>query len=180
MMLDQRFQLCMNQQVLTTAASTKSVDLTTLLRDFGDGDALYIDINVTAGFAVADPATDVNNIVFSLQLTPTDDGSGGVQTLLGSTVIYYANGNLLAPGIPLGAYALTGDHIIIPINPLSDGQRRYIKAAALLGVPFRYMTLLMSVTNVAGAGFTAGSVSAALTLNPTSRVSIAEYADALN
>lgn len=180
MMLDQRFQLCSNQEVLTDDSSDSSVDLLTLLRDFGTGDALYIDINVTDSFGVGDPATDFNNVVFSLRLTPTEDGSGTVETLIGSTVLYHANGNEALPGVPSGAYALTGDHILIPINPLSDGQRRYMKAAAAIGFPLRYLTLLASVTNTAGAGFTRGSISAALTLNPVSRVSMAEYADALN
>lgn len=177
MISDYRYQLSENQQVLTSADSTNDVDLTAILRDVGSGTTLFVDFNITTTFAVANTATDQNTITFGLKIA---SAGGVVLTLAGISIVHYNLGAEAAPGVPAGPTAIAGDHIVIPIAPLSDGQRRYFAAAAAIGYPFRYLSATYVVDNVAGAGFTAGKVSAALTTHPTSRVGIQYLADAVN
>lgn len=183
MISDYRYQLSTAQQVLTgtNVESTNNVDLSGVLRDIGSGTPLYVDFHITESFTVANAATDTNTIIFGIKLASAGDVA---TTLVGLSIVHYNVGAESSPGVAAGAIAMAGDHIIIPVSPLSDGQRRFMQLAiALAGFgapPFQYLSAVYDVDNVAGAGFTAGKVSASLTTHPTSRVGIQYLADAVN
>lgn len=184
MMLDQLFQFSTNQLVTASTVSTNAVDVSSILREIRGGADLYVDVNITETLAVANTATDVNNLAISLAIGPTQDGSV-TSTLLHASTIHYNNGAEVLPTVAKGPYALAGDHIYLPVTQLSSGQLRYMRdfrnGVAVLGaLPFKFLFVLYTVTNEAGAGLTAGRASATLCAGPRTQAGTEQYLDAVN
>lgn len=187
MMLDRLFQFSLNQQVLTSTSSTNAVDLSQALRSVAANHQLCVDINVTESFAVANPATDRRAVNFAIALSTTGDGTAPVTLLCASSNHYNVGAEAVAPGsgVPAGPILQEGDHVYLPVPPLSTSQMRYLRSfrngVPILGaLPLRFMSLLYTVTTEAGNGLTAGRVTAELCMMPRSEVGVAQMLDAVN
>lgn len=179
MMLDQRTQFATNLLCTTTGGTGTEVSVSALKQAVDGGQQLYLDIVITESLTVATPAADRNFVSWKLSLSDAGITAGAFN--LGISDNVYNVGSLvlgLFDVLPIGT---AGTHLVIPINPFNDAQidaMRRMKLNLAL-VPDR-LFLAHTVTNEAGAGLTGGRYSAALTLNPTSRLGIQHLADAVN
>jgi len=172
MIQDITWQFCTDLAITSSSVqSTNVVPMSAVLRSIGSGEARYIDVNVTEAF-VGD-----GTLIMSIW-ADVSDTLGLTSTFLTSTGIYTASAGTSAQ--TLGAVTVNrlalGDHITIPIAPLSDGQIRFMKAVSALAGPYAYMGLQFDLTS---GTFSAGKLSACLTGEPTSRRLTRDFADAI-
>lgn len=166
MIQDARWQLSTAQAITSaTAHSTNSVDIGAILREVGNNLPLTVTFQVNQTFVID---ADTPQLRFGLTLDSSNSAPGTVFTVIGSTGIYVASNTLTQNELTVNY------HIPCVINPLSDGQRAFMAAAKALGAPLRYLWARYEL----GQGtFSAGTVSAVLSVDSNSRVPINLYAD---
>ena len=171
---DDKFKLSTDQAVTSASVrSTREVDCGPVLRDLGGGTPLYMVYVVTEAFVVASgtPSLIVHNL---LDVLPGQTGLG-TATLIGSSVAYSVSNAAGATDLFLG------QQIIVPVNPLTEAQRRLSAAFTVaLGAPapWRYFGAYYQIAT--SGAFSAGKLSCFMTARPPSPVKAGLFPDGIS